>query len=458
MNIIFILLDDLGWNDVGTNNPEVYTPNICSLLNDQGGCSLNRNYTFTVCGPTRAMIQTGIYCHKSGINHLIPPWQYYGLNSSLKILPQFFPKHNSFAFGKWHLGHNHKKWLPHNRGYKLHYGNLTGCIDHVTHKNCPSKIHDFSCNGEPIYEKGHSCDLITNKTIKTIKENKNNEFLIYLAYNSPHVPLICPEKFKEKYNNIPEPRKSYLGMISHLDYNLGKIFQELKNLKIYDETFIWIQSDNGGWTPDWAGGNNFPFKGGKTSFYEGGVRSFSIIKHKNIKIKKFEGLSHSIDVLPTLLDFSENFSEDLISKEKIDGISIKNSLIEDKINKRDLILCFYSEKFWCFIFDNNYKFINENNKKYCYNLLTDPQEKNNIFDQEYENFKNKIEKTIKKCKEEFVDSPKMVEPENYVNKKYKNIKFWGQKMKTGVIKMQSFKNPNDYEDFLSLSGYDIFME
>ena len=455
MNIIFILLDDLGWNDVGLHNLNVSTPNINQLAIE--GCELTRNYTFSVCGPTRAMIQTGIHAYKYGMQELLAPWNYYGLDSNLKIIPQYLSEidYSCFAIGKWHLGHNDKKWMPHNRGYKLHYGNLTGCVNHVSHKNCSTNIHDFSENGKAIYPKGHSCDLLTDKTIEVIRENKEKKFFIYLAYNSPHMPLICPEEFKKSYK-IKDPKKSYLGMITHLDYNLGRIFNELKNLNIFDETMIWMQSDNGGWTPDWAGGDNYPLKGGKASYYEGGVKVFTIIKNKEIKSKKYEGFCHCTDVLPTLLDFAGYPNK----VESIDGISNKKYIIENKKNERSMILNFYSEKFWCFIIEN-FKFINENDKPACYDLIKDPEEKTNIFKDKYEQFKNKINKMISDCAKEYVPFPNFrFENENQeiIKDKCKNVKFWGQRNKKDKKEIKILVNleTSEPESFLKLSGYDIF--
>lgn len=445
MKIIFILLDDLGWNDVGINNPLINTPNICNL--SQEACTLERNYAFSVCGPTRAMIQTGIYAYKYGMQKLLSPWNYYGLDPKLKLIPDYLKVlgYESFAIGKWHLGHNNRKWLPNKRGYKLHYGNLTGCINHVSHLNCGSNIHDFSCNTKPIHKKGHFCDILTEKAIEIIEENKDNKFFMYLAYNSPHTPHMCPAQFEEKYSG---PKKTYYGMISHLDYNLGKIFSKLKDLNIFDDTIIWLQSDNGGWTINQ--GDNYPLRDGKTSFYDGGTKVFTILKNKNINIKKFKGFTHSVDVLPTLVDFAGGDPDEI----KLDGISINKYLTNDSNPERILIIAFYSEIFWCFII-NNLKFINENGKMQCYDLLADPNEKSNIISKNYENFKSKITKTIEECKKTHVLDPDLYNQSREIC----DVKYWGQRVKKSIM-MQNCSNPDKkvHETFLSLSGYDIFYQ
>ena len=452
MNIIFILLDDLGWNDVGVHNKNIKTPNICNLANHS--CELKRNYTFSVCGPTRAMVQTGIYAYKYGMQRLIPAYGYFGLDKNLKIIPQYLKEigYKNYAIGKWHLGHNNKKWQPHQRGYDYHYGNLTGCINHYNHKNCETNIHDLSENAKPIYEQGHACDLITNKALDVIEKNKENKFFIYLAFNSPHLPHQVEQKYKDIYPNETEQKKAYYGMISHVDYNLGLIFQKLKDLNIYDDTLIWLQSDNGGWIPDWACGDNYPLKNGKASFYDGGIRVFSLIKHKEIKIKSFEGFSHSVDILPTLLDFAE-YKKQL---DNIDGITIKKDLINNTQIKRNIILNFYNENMWSFI-SGNFKIINQNNVIEIYDLINDQQEKNNLFKNKYEEFKEEIDNFIKNCKSNHVKDLILYLPEKEAKKKCENIKYWGQQVK-GWIKIQNVSENKNCDSFLKMSGYDIFYD
>ena len=454
MNFICILLDDLGWNDVGVHNKNILTPNINALTNE--ACELKRNYSFSVCSPTRAMINTGIYAFKYGYQTLIPAWGYYGLNEKLKIIPQYFKEigYETFAIGKWHLGHNNKKWLPHNRGYNYHYGCLTGCIDNISHKEIPNNIYDWSENGKPKYDTGYTCDLITKKTIDVIEKNKDNKFFIYLAYTSPHLPHQSPENFNKIYNHVDEPKKSYYSMISHLDYNLGLIFKKLKDLNIYEETLIWIQSDNGGWTPNWAKGDNYPLRDGKCSFYDGGVKVFSLIKYKDLKIKYFEGFSHSVDILPTFLDFA-GYDKPL---ENIDGISIKNDLLNDTKTKRDIVLNFYNKDMWCFIIDG-IKFINQKGVIECYDLINDPIEKNNIVANTYENFKSKIDLLIKECNEKFIDSPNPWPSICNLKELSNTVKYWGQPVKKLIKVQNEVANDCKKEDtFLQLSGYDIFYD
>lgn len=485
MNILFILLDDLGWNDIGVHNKDVITPNIDMLVND--GCELTRNYTFPVCGPTRSMIQTGVYAYKCGMQKLFDPWVDYGLNLDKKIIPEYLKekKYNSYAIGKWHLGHSRKEYLPHNRGYKYHFGNLTGCVDHMTHKHHgpmrEANIHDFSENGTPIYPKGHICKLLTDKVLEILdKEEEENKF-IYLAYLDPHVPLICPNRFMNiKFINdlaISQERKKYLSMITHLDYQIGRIIEKLKIKRIYDETLIWLMSDNGGWNLNWTGADNFPFKDGKASFYEGGARTFSFIKYKDIKIKKFNNIVHCVDVLPTLLEFCGCGNVN-----GLDGISLFNFLTEGREYERNnLVLGFFGENHWCFIIDK-FKFIklkktskhhmgiastkitNEDIEHIeCYDLVNDPEEKNNIIKEKFGQMKSKLEEQIKIClKERVYENFTKITKEEILSI-CKKTKFWGQDnlneikiLSNTTNQEESIAHINSKKTLAELTGYDIF--
>jgi len=483
MNVLFILLDDLGWNDIGTHNKIVKTPNIDHIVND--GCKLNANYTFPVCGPTRAMIQTGFYAYKLGMQKLFDPWVEYGLDVNLKIIPQYLKNYRCFAIGKWHLGHCKKKFLPHARGYHYHYGNLTGCIHHLDHHHinpCEcSRLHDFSENGKPIYPKGHASKILTDKVLEILDEKIKNKF-IYLAYLDPHAPLICPKEYEDIYKNekLSESRKKYLGMVSHVDFQIGRILNKLKENKVYDDTLIWIMSDNGGWTLDWAGGDNHPFRGGKASFYEGGSRTFSVLKHNKIKIKEYNNITHCVDVLPTIADFC-NLN---LYNEKLDGKSLYDNLVKNKNTEdRIITLGFFGENHWCFIIDN-LKFIklkktsnhhmgiaygqfeNEDiNFIECYDLCKDKEEKTNIIKEKFNKYKNILEKQIKYClKERVYENFKKYNKEE-VEEICKNLKFWGDQ-NSKKIKLLNFKKINFKKESLeyinskdsleSLTGYDIF--
>lgn len=451
MNAIVILLDDLGWNDIEPHNTSACTPNIKRLV--QEGCELRSHYSFSTCTPTRAMIQTGIHGYKYGMQTLVAPWVDYGLDVSKKIIPQYLTRHKSFALGKWHLGHNREHWLPTKRGYEYHYGNLTGCIGHYEHAHCnnrpEARLHDFSENGRPIYPKGHSCDLITDKALEIVESNR--DFFLYLAYNSPHVPLECPKKWSEIHKEeSDENRRLFMGMVSHLDHNIGRLINKLKELGIYDDTLIWLQSDNGGWMLDWAGGSNAPLNGGKCSFFEGGIRTFCVLKHREISASSYDCHSHCTDLLPTVLDFLDYETTNL------DGVSLKTHIEIGSAARKDMVICYFNCDFWCFIFEG-IKFIRENKASYCFDLNVDPLEKNNIWDEKQEKFAERIRQQINLCETELVKGPNQKIEEIEIARRC-NKKYWGQRDRESIMVLGQREEAEEHSSFLSHLGYRHFYQ
>ncbi len=266
MNFIVILADDLGWADVSYNGGEIHTPVIDDLC--KNGIKLNQFYAQPICTPTRAAIMTGRYPFRYGIQQIVWPWNHHGLPLSEKLISQFFKEagYETHALGKWNLGHVTKQYFPNERGFDSFYGAYTGSTDHWSHTYF--KIHDFHYNGSPIYPKGHTTDLCTARTIELIN-SATKPFFIYLAFTAPHVPLQTFTHFLEQNKHIKDvTRRTYAGMVCHMDKSIGKIVNALKSKNIFDETLIWFMSDNGGWAG--TGSSNGLWRGGKISTYEGG--------------------------------------------------------------------------------------------------------------------------------------------------------------------------------------------
>lgn len=329
MNIIIIVADDLGWGDVGFHGSNIETPNIDALA--ASGMILDQFYGQSLCSPTRSAILTGRYPFRYGLQKIIWPWNTDGLCLSEKLLPQFFKDagYETYMVGKWNLGHNKRKYTPQKRGFNYYYGCYTGSVDYWNHKYFG--VHDLNENGLPMYHQGHMTDLFKEKAIELISNHdKNKNFLMYLTFTAPHMPLEPLERFFNKYEHIKDPMKrKFAALVSHLDEAIGQIVSELKNQSILDDTLIWFTSDNGGNTN--CGANNGKLRGGKIEYYEGGIRLVSFINHKGLN-----GISkqviHAIDILPTLLEFAG-----IPIPEDLDGISVKENIVLNKIIDRKII-------------------------------------------------------------------------------------------------------------------------
>jgi arylsulfatase A-like enzyme len=431
MNIIVIIADDLGFADVGFRGKDIHTPFMDSLAAE--GTIFDQFYTQPVCTGTRVSIYTGDYAFKQGFNGVIWPWSDYGILKK-DNLPNTFKRNNydTYLIGKWHVGHSKKRYLPNQMGFNYHYGGHTGAMDHWSHTY--HNVHDFQENGKPIYPKGHSTDLYADKVIEILKNrSKEKHFLMFLTFNAPHVPLQTHNSFIEKYKFKNHKRNIYAAMVTHMDNRIGDLLSVLKKEGHYEDTLIWFTSDNGGWLGEF-GGNNFPLKDGKISFYEGGIRVVNFAKMP-IKEKKFNQVCHAIDMFPTLCEFAK------IECPKTDGFPITSipsnrDLIHHfvKTNENNFVGCIRSEK---------YKYI-KYQKEELYDIENDPCEKNNLINNEEE--KNKLKNKLKNMEKFYKECYIGWTPPNGYPENFKFPKFWGPPIRN----YQQLKSLNDKKLNLSM--------
>lgn len=337
-NIVIILADDLGWGDVGYNGGDIKTPCIDRLAKD--GVVLNYFYTAPICSPTRAGLLTGRYPNRFGLRQtVIPPWSEFGVDTTEVFLSDMLAEagyvHRA-AFGKWHLGHSKRAYLPLQRGFTRFYGHYNGAIDYFTHMR--EGELDWHRNEETCYDEGYATDLITKEAVESIRQyaKESSPFFIYVAYNAPHSPLQAKEDDLRLYgyeNDKPlygsgkqelagrgnTKRQTYLAMVAAMDRGIGEILSALKEAGISEQTLVLFFSDNGA-APGY-GGSSGELRGAKFTEWEGGVRAPAIVKWP----AGFAGgrisnqVTGYIDVVPTIRDVL-GLSTDLIKP--LDGISI----------------------------------------------------------------------------------------------------------------------------------------
>jgi arylsulfatase B len=316
-NIILIIADDAGWNDVGYNGSEIQTPHIDRLA--KNGVILNRFYANPTCSPTRASLLTGRPSSRMGIVAPISDKSKIKLPDSIPTLPQLLHQNNyqTALFGKWHLGLQPSSG-PKAYGFDYSYGFLHGQIDQYTHKY-KNGDESWYRNGEFIVEKGHATDLITQEAIQWISEKRDpkKKFFLQVAYSAPHFPLQEEQKWKDPYMNSIKnsSRRDYAAAMSHLDNSIGILLEKLKQEKLDKNTLIVFMSDNGA-MENWDSkneyngvhpsndrlGDNTPLRDWKTSNYEGAIRVPCVFYWKGQLVHyKNEGYISIIDVLPTFL-------------------------------------------------------------------------------------------------------------------------------------------------------------
>nr|XP_054764493.1 arylsulfatase B-like [Lytechinus pictus] len=340
-NVIFILADDLGHNDVGYIGREhgsaIRTPHIDRLA--EGGVRLDKYYVQPICTPTRSQLLSGRYQIHTGLQHsIIHPAQPNCLPLDEVTLPQKL-KEQGYAthmVGKWHLGFYKAACMPTERGFDSYFGYLTGSENYYFHNRSYTvngkyiRGFDLRDNKTPAFQyKGqYSTHLFTKKTIDVIKtHDKSKPFFLYLAFQAVHSPLEVPLKYKEPYANISElNRRTYAGMVTCMDEGIGNITQALKDTGLYNNTIIIFSSDNGG--PVHVGANNWPLRGCKATLWEGGVRGVGFV-HSPLLPPSVTGrinreFIHVSDWLPTIVTGIAGGS--LNGTKPLDGFNVWNSI------------------------------------------------------------------------------------------------------------------------------------
>lgn len=367
-NIVLIMADDLGFSDLGCYGSEIETPNLDRLA--QNGLRFSQFYNTAKCHSSRVSLLTGLYCDQAGSG---------SLGRGATIAEVLKPAgYSTWMSGKWHLSKQ-----PTDFGFQRYWGHLSGACNFFTGdnsfrlngKNWPIPQ---SLNGKPFY----TTHAITDFALDFIKEGEidssSDPFLLYVAYNAPHYPFHAPKKDVLKYNGkydagwdqlrqtryakqlttglIPRkfklsPRADHIpawdsikksekkweadrmevfaAMIDVMDQNIGRLIEDLKKRKVFDNTLFLFCTDNGGcpfertrgrnlkpwdpksyWTYDasWAQASNTPFRLYKQNQHEGGISSPLIVhwpeglKTKPGSITRQPG--HLIDFMATFIELS----------------------------------------------------------------------------------------------------------------------------------------------------------
>jgi len=294
-NIIIILTDDQGSIDMNCyGSKDLYTPHMDRLA--QEGTRFTQFYSAaSVCSPSRAALLTGKTNLRAGIHGNVPvPWyadkyKKYGMPTEQVTMAEMLKERGYYTalVGKWHLGHK-PETLPNGQGFDFYFGHQGGCIDNYSHFMFWSgpNHHDLYRNHNEIHRPGEFFpDLMVNEIKGIINQKTEVPFFIYWAFNAPHYPYQGEPKWLEHYKNLPTPRKEYAAFISTMDERIGQVLDELDNKGIAENTIVIFQSDHGHSTEErayWGGGNAGPYRGSKSSYFEGGIRVPAIFRYPEI--------------------------------------------------------------------------------------------------------------------------------------------------------------------------------
>jgi len=286
-NLIFILVDDLGWTDLGCQGSKFYeTPNIDRLARE--GMRFTQAYSAcTVCSPTRAALMTGKYPARLHITDWIaghvrpfarlkvPDWTMHLPLEECTVAEALRDAgYATASIGKWHLGG--PEFFPDKQGFDQ---NIAGCD-----KGSPPSY--FSPYKIPTLADGPEGEFLperlTSEALKFIEQHKAGLFLVYLPHYAVHTPLMGRKEVIAKYERKAEPQHpqhhaTYAALVESVDDSVGCILSKLEALGLSEQTVIFFTSDNGGLLLNNVT-SNLPLRAGKGSAYEGGVRVPLLVK------------------------------------------------------------------------------------------------------------------------------------------------------------------------------------
>ena len=355
-NILVIMCDDLGYNDVGFNgSTDIITPNLDELAKS-GTIFTSAYVAHPFCGPSRAGFITGRYPQEIGTPYNlrddgrkilsgVPVTETY-MSNVLKDAGYY-----TSIVGKWHLGFN-EEYQPNKRGFDEFYGFLGG-----GHKYFPQSFQPFYDkqlkdgvspinvyftpllhNKEEVKETEYLTDAFSREAVQIINTADKNKkpFFMYLSYNAPHTPLEAKEEDIKVFENIKDKdRRTYAAMVYAVDRGVAQIVKTLKANKQFDNTLIVFLSDNGGSLDH--GSSNYPLKGTKGDTWEGGFRVPMFMHWPKCVAAgvKFDHPVSSLDLYPTFVALAKA----KLPKGKIlDGVNIWDNLAANTDpHKNDMI-------------------------------------------------------------------------------------------------------------------------
>ena len=391
-NIVHIVADDLGYNDVGFNGcKDIKTPNLDALA--AGGARFTQFYVQPMCTPTRAALMTGRYPYRYGLQTIvIPTAAGYGLDTTEWLLPQCLHEagYTTAIIGKWHLGHADRKYWPKQRGFDYQYGAMIGELDYFTHEE--HGVLDWFRDNQPVQEKGYTTNLLGDDAVSYIsKQDPSKPFYLYLTFNAPHTPYQAPKEYEAKYASITDPtRRTYAAMIDCLDENIGKVVAALDKKGLRQNTLILFHSDNGGTRDKMFSGqmadvskinlpcDNSPYRGGKGSLYEGACRVAACANWPGtIKPQVVNEVIHAVDIYPT---FATLAGASTAKCKPLDGVNVLAAMTQGKPSPRTEVI-YNIEPYRGAVRQGDWKLIwraTLPSNVELYNLAQDPAETKNL--------------------------------------------------------------------------------
>ncbi len=335
-NIVYFLIDDLGYADVGfMGSKDMRTPHIDRLAKE--GVILSSFYVQPVCSPTRSTLMTGRYVTRTGVYSVVRPGAPWGLPLAERTLPQALREagYTTAICGKWHLGEFQPEYLPTRRGFDHQYGHMFGALDYFTHIRDGKP--DWYRDDKPLQEEGYTTHLLAKEACRLIRaQPADKPLFLYVPFNGVHAPYEVPPEYKQAFPNLSGNRQTMAAMLATVDEAIGQITTTLEETGLRRNTLIIFSSDNGGPGPDRVS-RNTPLRAGKGTVYEGGIRACAFATwpgHIPGGTTITEPM-HAVDWYPTLLRLA---GASLEQKLPLDGLDVWPMLTHGEKSPHDAIL------------------------------------------------------------------------------------------------------------------------
>ncbi|XP_025101755.1 arylsulfatase I-like [Pomacea canaliculata] len=340
-HVIMIMIDDQGYNERSSRNPEFRTP-VMDRLESQS-VRLTRMYMQPSCSMSRAAWMTGRYPHTMGIEQPFQGYDNRSIPVDIKLLPQYLKDagYQTYMIGKWHSGMCSWSMAPTRRGFDAFSGCLFGNGDHFFQfKGNPydfwtNETLDRSVSGQ------YDTEVLTQRTIDVIKEHRTSRttqpFFINLAYKAIHVPITVPEYYSKRCSHINDTLlRDRCGTMAGVDDGIKNITDTLEQLGYMDKPLLlMVTSDNGGDSP--YGASNWPLRGKKSTVFEGGTLVPAFMYSRVLfpdAPRDYNGLLHVTDLPVTIINLANNSTTPVVIP-NVDGKNQWLAIKQNGSSKRD---------------------------------------------------------------------------------------------------------------------------
>ena len=422
-NIILILMDDLGWKDLGCTGSNYYQTPTIDKFASEGLLFTNAYSAAPVCSPSRGAILSGKHPARTKFtavfstneatddilflvakpgesamhryNRVLNGLHYHALPKHEKTIGEYLQGLDYYTgyLGKWHAG-SYSGYTPDQRGFDFAEAYRTEMVGTGAHGHWAGPLSQYSPGLDNYPDSAYLTDVITDKAVEFVKNHKHHPFFLFISHYAVHTPLQAKKDKIEKYEKMrgdDQDNPTYAAMIESMDESVGSILSAIKTERIDNNTIIIFTSDNGGLTP--YSTSNYPLLGGKSFAFEAGTRVPMIIRWP-ATLKGGQRSAQRVigtDLLPTIYELAGGDPSQIDT----DGVSLLPVIQGSQLVDRSLF--FHYPHYTSFtspyssVIKNDWKLIKfYNNPELPYmlfNLIKDPYEKNDLSSQEPQRLK-----------------------------------------------------------------------